>query len=171
MISRHPHVFDPEYTPNQNEGRADGWEARKAQERNDRGSVLGGIPKTLPALLRAHRMTEKASNVGFDWSDISGVHAKLDEELGELAQAIEDGDTTAISHEYGDVLFTLVNLGRFLNTAPESALQATTNRFERRFRYVEAQLKKKGQPIQTAQLEELEMLWVAAKEAECSSNS
>ena len=170
MVSRHPHVFDPQHTPEEDEGGIAAWEARKQKERGDSTSVLDGVPKTLPALLRAHRMTEKASRVGFDWPNIDGVRAKIDEELAELEEALASGDQAAISDEYGDLLFTLVNLGRFLPAAPESSLHSATNRFERRFRYVETQLQEQNTPLFSAPLEELEVLWNQAKEAECSSS-
>jgi len=140
MIRRHPHVFDPHHQATGTEGSIETWEARKAKERSSDTSVLDGVPTALPSLLRAYRITEKASRVGFDWPDFSGVRAKLDEEIGELDEACADGHPEAIGHEYGDLLLTVVNMGRFLPVTPEEALRGAVKRFEHRFRAVETAL-------------------------------
>jgi MazG family protein len=162
MVARHPHVFDPNHRPASDEGALDTWEARKAKER-DAGSALDGVPAALPALLRAHRIGEKASRVGFDWPDRAGVRAKVDEELAELDEALAAGDPAHVSEEFGDVLLALANLGRFLPTSGEDALRQATSKFERRFRWVEADLAASGRSVHDVGLDELEAAWQRAK--------
>jgi len=163
MINRHPHVFDPEHTSTGDDGAISLWELRKSKERPRGVSALDGVPHAMPALLRAHRITEKASRVGFDWPDYHGARAKLDEEVLELDLAVESGDLDAVVHEFGDVLFTLVNMGRFLPVTSEDALRLATRRFERRFRDVESSLSEDGRSIHDAELDELERYWQRAK--------
>ena len=162
MIHRHPHVFDPEHARSDDDGSLAAWEARKADERGDR-SALDGVPDTLPALLRAHRIGEKASRVGFDWPDVSGVRAKLTEEVGELDEALATGDPAKVTHEFGDVLLTLANLGRFLPIGGEEALRTATARFETRFRHVEGQLADAGRAMADTDAHTLEAYWERAK--------
>ncbi len=159
MIDRHPHVFDPNHVPGEDDGGLSAWEARKAKERPRESSALDGVPKALPALLRAHRISEKAGVVGFDWPHVAGVRAKLDEEVGELDEAIASGDAEAIGEELGDVLFTLVNLGRHLPVDAETALRTATSRFEARFRALETQLARDGRMVNETSAEALEPLW------------
>ncbi|MCC7384978.1 MAG: nucleoside triphosphate pyrophosphohydrolase [Deltaproteobacteria bacterium] len=161
LVRRHPHVFG--------ELAADGvrqafehWEAMKAKEKNGR-SVIDGVPKALPALLRAQRTTEKASRVGFDWPDASGPLAKLREELGELERAMEEGDRAGVEAEIGDLLFSVVNLSRFLEVGAEDALHGTIERFRRRFQHVERSVRERGQEVKETPLEELDRLWEEAK--------
>lgn len=161
MIARHPHVFDPHHQRSAADSGIAAWEARKAKERT--GSVLDGVPEALPSLLRAHRVSEKASRVGFDWPDASSVRKKVDEELAELDEAMASQDPEAISEELGDLLFALVNLGRHLPVTAEDALRKATTKFERRFRRVEHRLAQVGRTIHDAPLDELEAHWEAAK--------
>ncbi len=166
MIERHPHVY----------GGADGgrdtslagtigaWEARKAARRKS-GSRVDGVPASLPALLRAHRVGEKVAHVGFDWPDLTGVLAKIDEERAELLEAIASGDADAIRHEYGDVLLATASLGRFLGIAGEDALREANARFEGRFRKVEASAAAAGVAMEEAGLDRLEAWWQEAKRA------
>jgi MazG family protein len=163
MIHRHPHVFDPDYAASGDEGELEAWEARKAKERKDTGSALDGVPQNLPALLRAHRISEKASRVGFDWKERSGVLAKLEEELGELHEALESEEPEHITEEFGDVLFTLVNLGRRLPATAEDALRTATDRFSDRFRDLEKSLDADGMSVHTTDLDILEERWRAVK--------
>lgn len=161
MIRRHPHVFAGAA------GRPS-WEALKAAERvgaPQAASVLDGLPHALPALLRAHRVSERAASVGFDWPDLGGVRAKVDEELAELDEAVASGDTGAITEEFGDLLFSLVNLGRFLPSGAEDALRMGTAKFERRFRAMEAALLEAGASVSTTPPSVLETAWEKAKEA------
>ena len=137
---------------------------------NTSGGVGGGIaggPGGAPGLLRAERVTEKASRIGFDWPDVAGVRAKVDEELGELDRAIASGERAAIEHELGDVLFSLANLARHLAVPAEDALAAAIRRFERRFLWLEAQLHARGvEPGAAADAATLDALWIEAKALE-----
>lgn len=161
MIRRHPHVFDPSHERSASDVGIAAWEARKAKERT--GSALDGVPEALPALLRAHRVSEKASRVGFDWPDAPSVRRKVDEELRELDEAMASGDASAIGEELGDLLFALVNLGRHLPVTAEDALRGATSKFERRFRRVEELLVAEGRSVHEASAEELEACWAVAK--------
>lgn len=164
MVARHPHVFDPAHVHVRDEGSVAAWEARKARERlATGGSALDGVPDALPGLLRAHRVSEKAGAVGFDWPDAPSVRAKIDEELAELDEAMADGDPDHIGEELGDLLFAVVNLGRHLPVSAEDALRMATRKFERRFRAVERRLAAEGRTVHDADPAELERLWQAAK--------
>lgn len=164
MERRHPHVFGDE-TAKTAEEVQDRWEQNKAKERGRQG-MLDGIPKSLPALLKARRVTEKASLIGFDWPDAAAVHAKLDEEIAELRAAEASGDPDAVREELGDVLFTVVNLARFLAVEPEDALRRTLEKFMRRFRHVETRLAELGIPLEDAGLQAMDALWDEAKRVE-----
>jgi MazG family protein len=161
MVARHPHVFDPDYVPTGQESGIAAWEARKAKERS--GSVLDGVPDTLPALLRAHRVSEKAGRVGFDWPDLPSVRAKVQEELAELDEAIAEGVPERVGEELGDLLFAIVNLARRLPIGAEEALRLATTKFETRFRRIEARLEAEGRTVHDADLDELERHWQAVK--------
>jgi len=163
MVVRHPHVFDPDYDESVPANGIAAWEKRKAAERGARSSALDGVPAALPGLLRAHRIAEKAGAVGFDWPDAAGVRYKLDEELAELDDALASADEEAIAEELGDVLFTLVNLGRHLPVGAESALRGATAKFEERFRRLEAELVRRGVRPHDASAEELEAVWQQVK--------
>lgn len=138
LVTRHPHVFGDLDAETADEVLRN-WEKIKAQEKKGRG-VLGGVPKSLPALVRAQRIGEKVERVGFDWEDARGSRAKVGEELGELDRAIEEGDLGAIEEEMGDVLFALVNLSRHVGVDAEAALRRTTEKFTTRFAHVEARV-------------------------------
>ncbi|MBW1876845.1 MAG: nucleoside triphosphate pyrophosphohydrolase [Deltaproteobacteria bacterium] len=168
MVERHPHVFDEGHAVQGDEGEVRSWEARKAAERPDDHSALDGVPETLPALLRAHRISEKASGAGFDWSEVAGVRAKVDEELRELDQAIAEQDDQKVGEEFGDLLFTLVNLGRFLPVGAEEALRAATAKFETRFRALERALAADARSVYHTDPDTLESYWAAVKEDTCS---
>jgi MazG family protein len=163
MYYRHPHVFDPDHRGPRDTWGIAAWEDRKATERPPGTSVLDGVPQALPALLRAHRVSEKAAAVGFDWEDPAGVRAKLDEEVAELDAARAQGDRAATAAELGDVLFTAVNLARHLGVAPEDVLREATNRFEGRFRRVEAALQAEGRQVRGTDMATLEALWQKSK--------
>ncbi len=166
---RHPHVFG-DAKVSTSEQVLDNWAKLKADEKKRKtgseGSVLDGVPTAAPALMRAERLTEKASRVGFDWPDVKSVRAKLDEELGELDEAITKNDRDALEHEVGDVLLALVNLARFLRTPPEDALRQAINRFVSRFHQVEAGLRAEQVPFGQATLEQMEAHWQKAKAKE-----
>ncbi len=162
MIDRHPHVFDPAHVAERDEGTVSAWEARKAKERGT-GSALDGVPTALPSLLRAHRVSEKAGSVGFDWPDAASVRSKVGEELAELDEALAGGESAAITEEFGDLLFALVNLGRHLPVTAEDALRMATRKFERRFRQVEARVAAEGHHLHELSVEALDAHWNAAK--------
>lgn len=166
---RHPHVFGdrgPATAPQVLQN----WAKLKAEERRlahgHQGSVLDGVPSGAPALQRAERLTEKASRIGFDWPDLAGVRAKVDEELRELDEAIASKDRDAIEHELGDVLFALANVGRHLNSPPEDAARQANQRFTERFHEVERRLEEQGVPFGEATLAQLDALWDEAKAKE-----
>ena len=168
LVSRHPHVFGDAEVKDA-EGVLRQWAALKREEKRKKGggkSVLEGVPREMPALARADRLTEKASRVGFDWPDAAGARAKVAEELEELDAAIAGGDRAEIEHELGDALFALANLGRKLNLAPEEALRGTIARFISRFTHVERELERRGVQPGTATLAEMDALWDAAKSLE-----
>lgn len=163
MIRRHPHVFGDISVRDAAEVIAN-WENIKKREKGyNRKSVLDGIPKGLPSLMTAYKMQAKASKVGFDWDTIAPVWGKIEEEVLELKEAVNNGDKEAIESELGDVLFALVNLSRFLNVEPEVALTSTNNKFRRRFNYIEDQIKAKDLNWQQLNLEQLDELWNEAK--------
>jgi ATP diphosphatase len=169
LTSRHPHVFGEKQVDGTPQVLAN-WAKLKAEERKKKtgreGSVLDGVPTAAPALLRAERLTEKASRIGFDWPDVEQVRAKLEEELGELDEAIASGDRDALEHELGDVLFSLANLARFLQTPAEDALRMASRRFTTRFQHIESALRAEGVPLGEATLEHMERHWQAAKAVE-----
>jgi len=173
MIRRHPHIFGDAdmQTP---QDILKNWEDIKAAERGVKStlspesekSLLDGIPQNLPALYKANQMTAKASRVGFDWPDLEGILAKIDEETDELRLAHASLDTQAMADEVGDLLFVAVNAARFIGIDPDSALRRSNRKFERRFRYVESRIKKQGRRMQDATLQEMDALWEEAKESE-----
>ncbi|KAB2877775.1 nucleoside triphosphate pyrophosphohydrolase [bacterium] len=164
LIRRHPHVFG-EVIANDAEQVLKNWEQIKLTE-TDRQSVLDGVPKTMPALARAYRVQEKASRVGFDWGDIKDVWPKVYEELKELEEALEKKDLEKTEDELGDVLFSIVNISRFLEVNPEDALRGTIEKFMRRFMYVEQKFTELKRPMKGASLEEMDVFWNEAKKME-----
>ena len=173
LVRRHPHVFGDTEVEGSEEVLKN-WERIKAEEKKDRG-VLEGVPRSLPALMRAQRMSEKVSRVGFDWPDGRGSRQKVTEELGELDGALQGGDKTRVEQELGDVLFALVNLARHHGVDAEMALRGTADRFARRFGHVEARVKERhggfgrgpdGKPLPGPALEVLDGYWNEAKAEE-----
>ncbi|MFZ2949630.1 MAG: nucleoside triphosphate pyrophosphohydrolase [Desulfuromonadaceae bacterium] len=163
LIRRHPHVFgDLEIRDSSQQ--IENWENIKRQEKGDeRPSALSGVPDHLPALLKAHKISEKASRVGFDWEHADQVLAKVMEELHEFEEARAGGNPARMEDELGDLLFAIANLGRFLSLNPEEALRKTITRFQKRFSYVETELLRQGVPMQSASFEEMDTLWEKAK--------
>ncbi len=163
MVARHPHVFGDEAAETAEEVLA-AWERRKLAAR-PAGSLLQGVPGSLPPLVAAYRMTQKAAGVGFDWPDAEAVVAKLDEELAELREELEaeERDVEALRSEVGDLLFTVVNLARKLGIDPDAALAGTNRKFRRRFRHIEERLAEDGRSLAEVGLEELDRLWEEAK--------
>ena len=165
LIRRHPHVFGDTHVDNSDEVLVN-WEAIKKQEKQERKHVLDGVSQGLPALLRAYKLQSKAAKVGFDWPDSASVWAKVQEELGELQEALQAGDKAAAESELGDVLFAVVNYARHYGIEPEVALDGTNNRFAARFNYVEKQVEDSGKGWQDFTLAELDKFWDEAKELE-----
>ncbi len=160
LIHRHPHVFGETKV----KGIKDvlqNWEKLKKTE--GKKTLLGGVPKTLPALLKAFRLGQKASRVGFDWQDAEGVLEKVEEEARELHEAKKSGDIDEIEHEYGDLLLILANLGRFLEIDPETALRKATGRFMKRFQWMESEAERKKLELQSLSAKEWDDLWNEAK--------
>ena len=167
LVRRHPHVFGDARVRDA-EGVMRQWVALKREEKAARGagkSVLEGVPRELPALARAERLTEKASRIGFDWPDAAGARAKVGEELDELDEALQGGDRARIEDELGDLLFATANLARKLGVPPEEALRRTLGRFIFRFEHIERTLALRGVGHGEATLEEMDRLWDEAKAA------
>jgi tetrapyrrole methylase family protein/MazG family protein len=163
MIRRHPHVFGETAVKDSAEVLRN-WARIKAEERQhkDDNSAVSGVPRAMPALLRAHRLGEKASRVGFDWEGVRDVLDKVREELGELDAAVQLGGDRAEA-ELGDLLFALTSLGRHLELQAEDALQRANDRFIRRFRYIEDRLAERRRDVHAASPEEMNVLWEEAK--------
>jgi MazG family protein len=164
LINRHPHVFgdakaEAAFHAKQN------WEAAKHKEKG-RESRLDGVPNSLPSLIRAQRLQQKASYAGFDWEKIEQVWGKVNEEILELKEAEASGNNQHIEEEIGDLLFAIVNLSRYLTISSEDALRKTNQKFIRRFKKVEEGIKAKGKKLDEASLEEMDYLWNEAKHNE-----
>lgn len=167
MIQRHTHVFGDAKADTPDEV-VSNWEAIKKKEKGlkTQTGVLKDIPKNLPALMRGYKVQQKAAQVGFDWDDIEDVFKKVDEELQELREAYKDGCKKNISEELGDLLFSVVNLSRFLKVQPEIALTGTTEKFIKRFEFVEKESSKDGKSFKDMNLQEMDKYWNMAKELE-----
>ena len=157
---RHPHVFGGTTVSGPDQVVAN-WEEIKRRE--GKRSVLDGVPRHLPALLRAYRVQEKAAGTGFDWEDVEGAFSKVEEELKEFRDACARQDTGQVEEELGDLLFSLVNVARFMGIYPEDALRKTVDKFIRRFRFIESQIERTGRRLDTASIEEMDALWEQAK--------
>ncbi|MCA9773855.1 MAG: MazG family protein, partial [Myxococcales bacterium] len=171
MIRRHPHVFGDEKADHPDQVVAN-WTRIKREEKEARGegaaapSVFDGLPRAMPALLRADRMNTKAARVGFEWERIEDVWAKVDEELGELREAVAQADADGIEEEVGDLLITVANLARWLGVHPETALHRSLDKFDRRFRAVERALAAEGRSVEDADLAEMDAHWNRVKAGE-----
>jgi MazG family protein len=166
LVRRHPHVFADAEAKDAEEVLVN-WEKLKSDERKaENKSVLSGVPRSMPALLKASRLTEKAARVGFDWRRTEDVFDKLDEEIGELREAVASGEASKIEDEIGDLLFTIANIARKVGANPEEALQSTNRKFMRRFESMEKQVHERGQNLDQLSLEEMDALWDQAKAAE-----
>lgn len=165
MVKRHPHVFGSGKLDSADEV-VDQWEKIKAEERREKSpeaSRLDGVPRAMPALLRSHRLQEKAAHVGFDWGVIADVWAKVHEEISELERALAEDDPERAEDELGDLMFAIVNLARWIRLNAESALQRTNEKFLRRFRHIEERARQIGRSIDSMTLEEMDALWEEAK--------
>jgi len=166
MTRRHPHVFGDRAVGSAAEALAQ-WEAIKESEGNGQPrSALAGVPRALPALHRAQRVQHKAARVGFDWPDAAGALEKVREEMGEVAEALQQGGGEALREELGDLLFAVVNVARLANVDPDGALQAAVERFGRRFESMEEAARGGGRELAGLSLDELERLWAQAKSLE-----
>lgn len=165
LIRRHPHVFGTD-TADTSDAVLKRWEEIKKEEKSHRTSILDGIPSSLPALMLAYKMQKKASRVGFDWGDISGALSKLDEEICEFKESLRGSSQPHITEEAGDILFSLVNVLRFVDVDAEEALRLTADKFSRRFRYIEQRVSADGRDLNNLSLEEMDLLWNEAKAKE-----
>jgi MazG family protein len=167
MTRRHPHVFGDISVADDKEV-IQNWAKIKASEEKigSRDSVLDGIPRSLPALSRAHKLSSRAARVGFDWLNFKDLLPKIDEEIGEFKQALETNQPDRIRDEFGDILFVLVNVGRRLGINPEAVLNETSDKFDRRFRHIESKLAAKGKTWPQTNLQEMDQYWNEAKALE-----
>ncbi|MBI3592579.1 MAG: nucleoside triphosphate pyrophosphohydrolase [Nitrospirae bacterium] len=162
MTARHPHVFGKEKFETSEEVLKQ-WDERKKEEGKIKESILEGIPKELPSLLRAHKLQARAAKVGFDWQRVEDVMEKLEEELHEFRNALKSKDQKEIEDELGDMFFVLVNIARFVGVNPEDALRKTISKFISRFRYIEMKAADSGKSLSDMTLEEMDALWDEAK--------
>ena len=162
LIYRHPHVYGDIHanTPDQVK---ENWEALKLRKKNRRSGTLGGVPRSLPAMVKAYRMGEKAAGAGFDWEQKEDVWDKVREELGEVEAVMKSGSKTDLEGEFGDLLFALVNACRLYGVDPESALERTNKKFIQRFNYMEERAAAKGHTLHEMSLGAMEELWQEAK--------
>jgi MazG family protein len=160
LIFRHPHVFGEVNVKDATEVKTN-WENLKIKEGNK--SILAGVPKSLPALVKAHRIQDKVRSVGFDWDERSQIWDKVQEEFSELKTEIDKDDKEKMEAEFGDVLFSMVNAARLYNIDPEIALERTNKKFIQRFNYLEERTIKKGQSLKEMNLEEMNKIWEEAK--------
>ncbi len=183
MIRRHPHVFPPVGAPSgadtPDRVKAQ-WDAIKQEEKRERAErrarrgitedaktgYLGAVDRALPALTEALKLQERAAKVGFDWSEAAAILDKVEEEIGELREALAEGRPEKVADELGDLIFALVNIGRHVGAEPEMALRGTNTKFRRRFRHIEVEVKKSGEELQAVSLDRMEALWQAAKAIE-----
>ncbi len=164
LIFRHPHIYgnvkaETEADVKQN------WEDIKLREKDGNKSVLGGVPDSLPSLVKAYRIQDKARNAGFDWEERSQVWDKVKEEIDEFERAAETGEATDMEAEFGDVLFSLVNAARLYHIKPDNALERTNLKFIRRFNYLEQKTKEQGKSLHDMTLTEMDVLWNEAKKS------
>ena len=163
LVLRHPHVFGDKQDLSIDEIKANWEKIKNLKEKKSRKSILEGIPMKMPAIIVAQRIQEKAASVGFDWKTLKPVIEKIEEEIQECKDAINNKDEDNIEEEIGDILFSVINLSRKLNVDAETALRRTINKFNSRFQYVEKNLKNEGKNIYETSLEEMDKLWEMAK--------
>lgn len=166
MIRRHPHVFSDTKADTDSEVAAN-WESIKLKE--GKNSILDGIPKHLPGLIKAQRMQEKAANVGFDWAEWQLAWEKLNEEIDEWRESVLNQSIEEQKDEFGDLLFSIVNVGRLLKLNADDSMKRANKKFEDRFRFIERKLQEKGRSITESNLEEMDQLWNEAKKFNPSS--
>ena len=160
LIHRHPHIYGDVVVADEEEVKQN-WEKLKLKE--GKKSVLEGVPKSLPALVKASRIQDKVKGVGFDWEESHQVWDKVQEELEELQVEVKSGNQDKIEAEFGDVLFSMINYARFLNVNPEDALERTNKKFIKRFQYLESKAGELGKPLMNMTLAEMDVFWEEAK--------
>ena len=163
LIYRHPHIYGKVQADN-SEAVIQNWEQLKLKEKDGNTGVLSGVPSALPALIKAHRIQDKARSVGFDWEEREQVWDKVIEELREFQAEIDKMDQDKMEAEYGDLLFSLINVGRLYGLNPENALERTNKKFIRRFNYLEEKTIKQGKDMRQMSLEDMDIFWNEAKE-------
>jgi XTP/dITP diphosphohydrolase len=161
LIERHPHIYGDVKVENEDDVKRN-WEQIKLKEKG-KTSVLQGVPKSLPAMVKANRIQDKAAGVGFDWEEPHQVYEKVEEELQELKTEVASGDQDKIESEFGDVLFSLINYARFLKINPENALERTNKKFIKRFQYLESKSNELNKPLSEMTLSEMDVFWEEAK--------
>ncbi|WKV13671.1 nucleoside triphosphate pyrophosphohydrolase [Marivirga harenae] len=161
LINRHPHIYS-DVEANDEKAVKENWEKIKLKEKGNK-SVLGGVPKSLPALIKTIRIQEKARGVGFDWDKKEQVWSKVEEEMQEFKVEEESGTLEKATEEFGDLMFSLINYARFAGINPEEALEKTNRKFIKRFNYLESESKKEGKQISEMSLEEMDVYWEKAK--------
>ena len=164
LVYRHPHIYGEVHADTPEEVKAN-WEALKLRKKNRRSGTLGGVPVSLPALVKAYRIGEKAAATGFDWEKKEDVWAKVKEETAEVEAEMTSGDRTAMEEEFGDLLFALVNACRLYGIDPESALERSNKKFMNRFNYMEECASSEGHTLHELSLDRMEELWQQAKHA------
>ena len=162
MVQRHPHVFGDKDLKTSEDVKV-WWEEHKKKEGKFHDSAIGGVPKSLPALLRASKIQKKATKVGFDWDKIEDVFKKLEEEIRELKEAINEKKQDDIEDEMGDLFFVLVRIANFVDVNPEDALARTIRKFDQRFRHIEAAAARQGRKLSDMTLAEMDVFWEQAK--------
>ena len=160
LIARHPHIYGDVKVENEEDVKRN-WEKLKFKE--GKKSVLEGVPKSLPAMVKANRIQDKVAGVGFDWEKPEQVFEKVAEELNELQNELKTGNEYKIESEFGDVLFSMINYARFLNVNPENALERTNKKFIKRFQYLEAKAQESNKPLRDMTLAEMDIFWEEAK--------
>jgi len=163
LIYRHPHIYGDVKVNNSNEV-IQNWEQLKMKEKDGNKTVLSGVPSSLPALIKANRIQEKVRAVGFDWEEPNQVWDKVAEEMEELRTEIRKGNTEKMEQEFGDFLFSMVNVARLFNIDPETALERTNRKFMKRFNYLESRTIKQGQSLKEMTLDQMNVIWEEAKQ-------
>lgn len=162
LIFRHPHIYGNTKAETDQDVK-EAWEQIKLKEKGGNKTVLGGVPSALPALIKAHRIQDKARNAGFDWDERSQVWDKVKEEIAEFQNEIEAMDADRMEGEFGDVMFSLINAARLYKINPENALERTNKKFIRRFNYIEQKANEQGKKLNEMTLAEMDKLWNEAK--------
>ncbi len=170
LIYRHPHIFG-NVEANDSETVMQNWEALKLKEKGGNRTVLAGVPRSLPAMIKAFRIQEKVAHVGFDWEERQQVWDKLREELNEFETEVKSGNTEQMEAEIGDAFFALINVARLYGINPENALERTNRKFTHRFNFIESKAKEMGESLMDMTLSEMDALWNEAKQTETTTDT